>query len=224
MKTVIAFVFFIFAFVFTFVNVSPAMAQNYNYDDEEGLDYDTLIRKLSRSDETEALVETDPFDNVKMHMGVGFTNSIFTINHTNGDKTYGAQRGVQIGLGIDLFSKYWLAEGMFRNFGDSKYENANISMKELDLKVLYQSRFAPGWTFRTGGGLAARYMNINYFGKNGAYSQQYQTPASVIQGGLLTYLTNGLSIGADASLRNTLIEDTPDRTAFDFTLRLDGHF
>jgi hypothetical protein len=205
---------------------SPAFAQSAaqnTQDDGEGLDYDTLIRKLSHGGEDEVTTE-DPFDNVKIHAGVGFVNSIFTVNHINGDKTYGAQRGIQVSLGIDLFSKFWQAEGTFRNFGETKYENASISTKEFDLKLLYQSRFSPSWAFRMGGGLAARYMNIDYFGQEGAYSKQYQTPASLIQGGLLTYLTNNLSIGADASLRNALIDETPDRTAFDFTLRLDGHF
>lgn len=205
--------------------ICSSFASAQSYQDDEGLDYDALIRKLSQGDKNESVSQEDPFDNVKMHLGVGFVNSIFTVEHANNDKTFGAQRGVQVSMGIDLFSRFWLAEGTFRNFGESKYENANISMKEFDIKVLYQSRFAPGWAFRTGGGLAARYMNIKYFGKSGgAFSQQYQTPATVIQGGLLTYLTSGLSIGADASLRNSVIEDTPDRTAFDFTLRLDGHF
>ncbi len=232
---------------------TTANAQSQYQDEEEGMDYDTLLQKLSRREIADTTPQTDPFENIKIHTGVGLTNSTFSLHHPNGDSTFASQRGIQVSLGIDLFSKNWLAEGTFRNFGDSRYENANIGMKEFDLKLLYQSRLASAWAYRIGGGIAARYMNINYSGKNGevsreidipdpdhpgqtikktikeyakqdAYNQQAQTPASVVQAGVLTYVTTGFSVGADASLRNAVIEETPDRMAFDITLRLDGHF
>lgn len=201
---------------------ATSQAQSY-YDEEEGWDYDSLIKKLS-SPEVSSTSYKDPFEDVKIHAGVGFTNTISTLYYSNGDKTNTAQRGVQVSLGIDLFSKTWLAEGTFRNFGETKYDNSFVSLKEFDLKLIYQTRFAPTWGFRLGGGLAARYLDVNYVGSEGKFSEQYDIPASVIQTGLMTYLTKGLSLGTDISLRNALIDETPEKTAFDFTLRLDGHF
>lgn len=200
------------------------LAATYDYEESEGLDYDSLVRKLSQNEKNSTDPDYDPFANVKIHAGVGFANSVYTVNHTNGDKTYAAGRGVQVALGIDLFSRNWLAEGTFRNYGESRFENATISLKEFDLKLLYQSRFSQLWSLRFGAGLAARYMDISYTGKSTKYAKSYDTPASVLQTGLFTHLSQAITIGADASVRNAMIEESPDRSSYDLTLRLDGHF
>ena len=195
-----------------------------NPEEEDGLNYDAIVQRLS-DNEPERPLTGDPFENVKIHIGVGLANSVETLRYGNGDKTNVAQRGVQIAMGIDLFSKTWLAEGTFRNFGETEFENANVGMKEFDLKVVYQSRLAPSWYTRLAGGLSARYLKVFYHGDQKPLDRnEYDTPASVLQAGLTTVLTPGLSFGTDLAYRNSLIDETPDKSSFDLTLRLDGHF
>lgn len=214
----------------TFLCTSIAWAQgSYSNNEEEGLSYDTLIRKLSQGGETRTQSPQDPLNDVTIHLGVGLANSLFTIQHPNGDKTQGAQRGVQVAMGIDLFSRNWLAETTFRNYGESQFNNTKLSTKEFDLKILYHSKISPVWGFQTGGGLAARYMKVNYSKKDEhskpeIYNQEFETPSTVVQAGLMTYLGQSLSIGADAALRTALIDETIDRSSIDLTIRLDGHF
>lgn len=202
----------------------PSWAQS-NVEEEEGLGYDALLQKLSRAEQNSYSSYTrDSLDDVKIHLGVGMANSVFTVAHKDGERTFAAQRGVEVALGIDLFSPSWLAEGTFRNFGDTAYENSEIALKEFDLKMIYHTLFTRGWGVRVGGGIAARYLDVRYDGPAGKYEERYQTPASVFGAGLETYLNSKFSLGADASIRNSLIDETPDKTAFDLTLRVNGHF
>lgn len=200
---------------------TPSLAQYA--EEDEGLGYDAIIQKLTRA---EAPVEQEDtlLDDVKIHVGVGLANALYSIRHGNGDSTYAAQRGVEIALGIDLFSKYWIAEGSFRNYGQQKFENATVGLKEFDLKMIHRNQLSQGWGYRLGGGIAARYLSMEYQGPGLKYSGEYQTPASVVQGGIESLLTKRFSLGADLSWKSALIEETPDRSSYEVVVRLAGHF
>jgi hypothetical protein len=151
-------------------------------------------------------------------------NALYNIKHNNGDSTYAAQRGVEVSLGIDLFSRYWIAEGAFRNYGQQKFENARLSLKEFDLKVIHRDLIAQGWAYRLGGGIAARYLSVDYQGPGLKYGEDFQTPASVLQGGIESILSKRITLGVDLAWKSSMIEDTPDQTSYEVVLRLAGHF
>lgn len=193
------------------------------FDEEEGLNYDAILQKLSRP-ESMAASSRSMLDEVKIHGGVGLTNALYGIKHPNGDSTYAAQRGVEVSLGIDLFSKFWIAEGAFRNYGQQKFENATLDLKEFDLKVVHRNQLSSLWGYRLGAGIVARYLQVSYQGPGLKYGEDYQTPHSVVQGGVETFLTRRWSLGADLAWKSALIDESPDRTGYDVTLRIAGHF
>lgn len=210
-------------FVLAMVLCLTSLSYAYEDDFEEGLNYDAIIKKLSQS-ENQVESTGSMLDDVKIHAGVGLANSLYNIKHRNGENTYAAQRGVEVALGIDLFSKYWVAEGSFRNYGQQTFQNAKLSLKEFDLKVVHRDVISQGWGYRLGGGIAARYLTVDYQGPGLKYGQEFQTPATIVQGGLESYLSRRLSLGADLAWKSALIEDTPDRTVYEVVLRLAGHF
>ena len=113
-----------------------ALANQSDYD----VNYDSIISELSRSRGKVALdSDEDPFNNIKLHGGVGFVTSLISISP--GDRIItGLHNGVEANFGIDLFSRQWMAEGSIRSFGDSHLEGNNISLKEFDLKLTYHNR------------------------------------------------------------------------------------
>ncbi|HEX4924699.1 MAG TPA: hypothetical protein VFV50_11455 [Bdellovibrionales bacterium] len=183
-------------------------------DDEIG--YDTLVKELS----AESPGSGDMFANVEIHFGAALANSMATIVPKGGSTLYSAQRGVQASLGIDLFSRHWLAEGSFINYIDRKIDEYDVRLKEFDLKVIYRTRLDGSIGMRLGGGLAARYLTL----ETGGASETFTTPFTVISGGLETYLVKNFSLGAEVAARTTMTYETPDHSALDLTLRFDGHF
>lgn len=199
--------------------------------DSELMGYDAIVKELNRETQTPKPGHSraqlsqgpsrDPFDSIWIHGGVGFANMMQTLNLDNGQKLHLNQRGFQASLGIDLFSPNWMAEGVARSFTESSDASTQVNLKEFELKIFYKNRFARNFGFRAGAGLAARYMNIR---QAGGLSMDYTTPSSVGTMGLDLFLSQGFSIGADLSARNTMIAETPDQTSYDATLRLDTHF
>ena len=165
----------------------------------------------------------DPFENVWIHAGVGFTQTTQNIDLPNGSTIHMAGRGVQATLGIDILGPNLSAEGSVRNFGESEDSPMGIStktsLKEFDLKVLVKTREGR-FGFKGGGGLSARYMTV----RSGLETFDITTPASVLQIGGDFYVSQTVSIGLDLAVRTAMITETFDRTSYDGTLRLDTHF
>jgi hypothetical protein len=204
----------------------PAQAQEGEFDDDvDMMDYDAIVKELSGPAQAGssrgriAAPVSDPLANVLFHGGVGLTTTMARIE-LEGQRIQMDQRGFQAALGIDLFSDHWLAEGTVRSFGGRDYSSTSVSLKEFDLKVYYHDRLTANVGFRVGGGLSARYLSA--FSPMTEFS--YSTPASVAALGLEYFLARSVSIGAELSARNSLIEETVDRSAVDATLRVDTHF
>ncbi|MEQ1878857.1 MAG: hypothetical protein ABL958_19615, partial [Bdellovibrionia bacterium] len=147
------------------------------------------------------------------------SSSMATLS-TKNSTIYAAQRAVQASVGIDLFSRHWLAEGAFVNFIDRQYDDYQIRLKEFDLKVTYRNRLDGIVGYRISGGLAARYLTLG----SSAGDESFTTPFSLLAGGLETYLIRNFSLGVEVATRNTMTYETPDHSALDLTLRFDGHF
>jgi hypothetical protein len=198
------------------ISVSAIANQANAYEDEE-VGYDTLVKELSGSSSTGY---GDLLGDVEIHFGAGFSNSMFVVIPSGASTIYANQRSVAATLGIDLFSKHWLAEGDFINFIERQYDAYQIRLKEFDLKVVYKNRLDGSIGFRIGAGLAARYMTISTPDAESTYT----TPFSVISGGLETYVTKAFSLGIEVATRNTMTYETPDQSALDLAFRFDGHF
>ncbi|MCM2282891.1 MAG: porin family protein [Bdellovibrionaceae bacterium] len=201
---------------------SPPTSFAQSEEDEDLMDYDQIVRELSHGPTNRAQATsttTNPFDSVLMHGGVGLASTFSSIPY-QGQRIQLHQQGFQAALGIDLFSEHWLAEGTARSFGNAEYNQVNVGLKEFDLKVYYRDRIGSKLGVRAGAGLSARYLTV----KSGKSETVYSTPASVLGLGLEYFLGRSVSLGAEVSARNTLIDETIDRSAIDGTLRVDTHF
>lgn len=152
------------------------------------------------------------------------TTSHLTMVSPNGIEQTGFMKGVEINLGIDLFSKYWLAEGSLRSFGEEEFSHSNASLKEFDLKLTYHNQLFPYIKVRTGGGIAARYLTYTDLDASPATKVEYTTPSSLIYAGIQAELSRMMSLGLELSYRNTMIEETVDKSALDASVRIDAHF
>ena len=153
-----------------------------------------------------------------------FEDSI--IEQGSGESSQFAASGLQVSLGIDLFSRHWMAEGTIRNFGKSKRDNMESTLREFDLKLVYRSNLNTFLKFKTGAGLSGRFLKLRKLDGLADESDvtEYSTPSSMFFVGLSSFITDGLSIGAEAAGRISMISDTVDRNSLDLTLRVDTHF
>ena len=202
----------------------------------EEVSYDTLVSELSRSN-SRAPLSSDPLENVRFHLGVGMSNTVSTLTHGDGRSTYISQRGVQAALGIDLFSRNWLAEMSVATFGEKEYERSQISLREFGLNLVFIDTLDTSSVYyRFQAGLGARYLKARYrtntlvtAGGTSAIQEAwiedtYSTPSSIVGAGLGAHLSKSISVGAGILARNSLTNETPDQSSFDFLLRLDGQF
>ncbi len=186
----------------------------------EEVSFENLLSELSRK-ENRHLVATDPFEDIQIHAGMGLITSVSNVS-SRAQETYVYQSGIQLALGIDLFSPFWMSEGTFRNYGKNSYGGENFYLKEFEFKLMFQNPIKDSTKLRFGGGLAARYLTIE--NRNSLATEKITTPDSVITFGMDTALSKGLSLGVDFSGRSNMTPKSVDRYAADMTVRLDTHF
>lgn len=198
-------------------------------DEANYVPYDSIVQDLQKRQGADGSLRGprpsrsasgDPFENVWLHAGAGFTQATQNLALPNGVVVHHAGRGIQATLGIDILGPSFAAEGAVRSFGETDESQAKVELKEFDLKVFFKSRPQPSLGLRAGGGLAARYMTVRHAGN----TYDLTTPASVLAAGGDLYLSSTVSIGFDLSARYAMINDSFDRSSYDGTIRLDTHF
>jgi hypothetical protein len=205
---------------------------------ENGDDYDTIVKDLSNSNRAPLPISprSDVLNSTVIHSGLAYASSYSAVRTAGGQRLHAHLQGVQASLGIDLFSRTWMAEGSARSFSDYSSPEGQMSLKEFDIKLVNKGLIAPQLGYRLGAGLAARYMTVNETvsvpvdsktpGATTAtdLSTDYVTPASVIMAGLDLFLSDSISVGSEFSYRSALISQTIDHVAYDFVVKLDAHF
>jgi hypothetical protein len=192
---------------------------------EEYSSYDDIIKDLKGSEISAAYSspKKSDFDNIKIHAGAGLTNTRLSLDTPQGLRSSAALRGVELFVGIDLFSPRWVAEGAVRSYVDESYSGTNLSLSEFDLKLVYRSNLSSKMYWRAGGGMAARYLDFEVKPAQ-LEKRTYTTPASVIVAGFGAQFSPAFSAGVDFSYKNTLINDTIDKSAVDGNIRFTGTF
>ena len=159
----------------------------------------------------------DPFDSIMIHAGFGLISGVNSISDS-----YKYQNGFQLSLGIDLFSPFWAAEGVIRNFGTARSGTESRTIKEFDLKVLHKQKVSGQIGFRVGAGLGTRYLKLNDDANNVAINDT--TPTALFFGGLDGYVSKNFSLGIEVGARNSLVSNTADKNSLDATVRMDTYF
>ncbi len=185
-------------------------------DSYEEVSYDDLVRQISTKKKNMVdQSQPHPFDQVLIHTGFGYVNS-FTVMEINNRESQKYQNGIELSLGVDLFSENWYAETSFRNFGITSYGTEEIILKELDLKIGYKERLKKPLIFKIDGGLANRYLKISDSDRE--ISINDTTPMLMGTVGLAAEFNPYTSLGLNLSGKSALISRTADKSAFDFSL------
>lgn len=196
---------------------APILVQAASSSDYQEVSYDDLLNELSAKKRTLTVKERHSFDDVKLHAGVGYVNS-FTNIAAEGKNFNRHATGIQLSLGMDLFSENWYSEGVFRNYGQSTSGTEDFSLRELDLKLGYTAKLENIWSYSISSGLSNRFLKFSDHSRG--IDVNDTTPSLVISTGVVGQLHRNLSIGAEVGARSSLVNRTADKNSVDFSLRL----
>lgn len=193
----------------------------------EEISYDVFVRELNSKVNRQSqakidFISGDPFEELQIHLSLGFVQNLD--NLVVEDKSLSRMEdGVQLGVGIDLFSKEWVAEGLLKNFGRSTQDDTRISLREFDLRLSYMLQGQQSkQKIRLSNGLGARYMKFQDL-KN-ENSQLYTTPIYHLGLGFLTNVGNHFDLEFEVQGHLALISETIDRQGLSFLLRINNVF
>lgn len=189
-------------------------------EDVEELTYDQILSRLSQKKTYLQQDQSTAFDNVRIHVGMGFVNSLSSYEVANSSEQQ-MLTGMQLSVGIDLLSRSWYSEAAWRNFGYTRNGSAETGLRELDLKVGYRTDLTENVDLCTGFGLATRYLN--YSDPSRDITFRATTPAFAFNVDFLAKVSRQVSAGLATSYRSSLISST-DRGSIDFGLQLTSFF
>lgn len=195
----------------TFVQAARAAS------DYEEVSYDDLLTELSAKRRTLTNTQTSSFDTVRIHAGVGYANSFTNISAQKQNFNRHAT-GIQVSLGMDLFSPNWYAEGVLRNFGVTTIGDEELDLRELDLKLGYTNKLENIWSFTLSTGLANRFLRFSDATKN--IDVNSTTPSVIVSTGFFAQVHKNISFGAEVSGHSAVISRTADKSSFDFAFRI----
>lgn len=131
--------------------------------------------------------------------------------------------GLQISLGMDLFSEHWYSETAFRNFGASKVESKELFLKELDFKIGHKNYISGTVEYRLGLGISTRMIRIS--DELTGLHQESKNPALISSLGLLSSLPGSpLLLGLEANYRSLLVANDFDKGSMGLNFIFMGYF
>lgn len=199
---------------------APTLVQAAGTDqdgDYEEVSYDDLLNELNAKKKNLVKTQTSSFDDVRLHAGIGYVNSFMNIA-TNKQNFNRHASGIQLSMGMDLFSPNWFAEGVFRNYGVTDSGSEELTMREVDLKIGHSNALESIWNYSVSAGLSNRFMKFQDPSRN--IDVNDTTPSLVVSTGFHAQVHKNLSLGAEVSARNAVISRTADKNSFDFAFRL----
>ena len=200
--------------------LTATLVQAANPEFEE-VSYDDLVNQINLKKSSISENSHDPLDELKIHAGFGLISSANSVS-IQGKNTFKYQNGFQISLGIDLFSNNWAAETALRNFGQAGSGSETRTLREFDLKLTRRDFLSSSLSCRLGAGIGNRFLKIEDSSQN--ISVNDNTPTALFFGGFDTPLSKNLSLGIEAGLRSSMINQTADKNSGDITIRMDSYF
>jgi hypothetical protein len=199
-------------------------------DDNSFVSYDNIVNELKESakePQVQVVTPRDDFgwEEVAIHGGLGIGASYASVTSPSGIRGSGLMTGWAANFGINLFSRYWRAEGAFNSFSQSSLAaDLKAELKEFELRAVYLPPLEDNMVLRLGAGIAARYMSLNAQGDGHWETFQATTPSTVFLLGFERKITKSLSLGPDISYRAALVSDTFDKSGWDASFRLNASF
>lgn len=211
------FVLIIFSF-FVAQTFTPTLVQAADRkEDYKEVSYDDLLNELNAKKSNLTQKQSSSFDEIRLHAGIGYTNS-FTNIVTQKQSFNRHATGIQLSMGMDLFSPNWYSEGVFKNFGLTSYGSEEMTLREFDLKLGYTNKLESIWNYSLSSGLSNRFMRFTDPSRN--IDVDSTTPSLIISTGFNAQVHKNLSLGAEVSAHTAITSHTADKNSFDFAFRL----
>ncbi|MFP5520014.1 MAG: hypothetical protein ACLGGX_08935 [Bdellovibrionia bacterium] len=183
----------------------------------EEISYEDLVEKLSAKKSKYVPTTEDPFLGVQIHTGIGFVNS-FSYFKINDQVLNRHQNGVQLSLGMDLFSPQWFSEASFRNYGLTETGSEEWTVREFDLRIGYKEQLDGPWGYSLHTGLANRFFDLRDRVKD--INESGQTPAMMIGLGVTAKVHRQLQFGFDVINKSPIVGDSADKGSLDLTVKV----
>jgi hypothetical protein len=195
--------------------------------ESDEIPYEQLVRELNakvnkrdhRINQSNAI---DPFETLKIHMSFGFVQTYSTLL-VNSRTVSRLEDGIQLGVGIDLFSPEWVAEGVLKNFGQSSMNDSTLALREFDLRLTYlQEAPKQKLKIRVVNGLGGRYLRFNSPWEE--FYKYQTTPVYLMGFGFLVPVGSHFDFDFEVQGHVSLINDTIDRHGLSLVFRLNNVF
>lgn len=183
--------------------------------------------RISTKSKRKALISDSTFDDVRIHLGASLLQSYQTFSIAPGYQAQGGIRGFQLGLGIDLFSPHWIAQGLLINYPTAGIEDTTLSSNAFELRLIYDYPILLGVTLHGGMGIGNRYYNIKTQSRIGTSvmdgESSFNSGAVSLVAGVEYWPTGEISGGIDLS-HHMPMASSSEPSSFDLAIQISGHF
>jgi len=171
--------------------------------------------------------DTSVFDETRIHLGISLVDSMQDYLIAPGVREKGTLRGFELGLGVDLFSPEWIAEGIISTFPQDSISDTNLSLSGFELRLLYEKPIFYGVTLHGGVGLGSRAYNLKTKPRAdhtvAALDKSFNSGASVLVFGADYWPSGEVSAGLEVT-NHLPMAAGDDPSSIDFAVKLTGHF
>lgn len=184
--------------------------------------YDAIVSELraSAEDRDEPKPVDLNWDEVSLHVGMAFVDTVPSVKFPNGSASFGMMNGFEVHAGANLFSKKVRGEIAFRNYLPADNGMGHLKLRELQARVLALPPINENNLLRMGFGLGARYMELDF---GSEFSGSTTTPAASLILGFEHRFTHSISLGPDIAYYSPM-STTFDKSGFDGAIRLNATF
>jgi hypothetical protein len=167
------------------------------------------------------------FDDVRIHIGVAMINSFQDIPLAAGVRSSATAHGVELNLGVDMFSPHWIVEGVLDSLPETAAGDARFSTNGFELRALYDTAIFEAVTVHLGLGVANRNYNIKTAaradGSVKASDTTFQSGATVLAAGIDYWPNANVSAGVEVT-DHAPMASGDDPSSLDMAVKVTGHF
>ncbi|MBL7543576.1 MAG: hypothetical protein JNL11_07145 [Bdellovibrionaceae bacterium] len=199
--------------------LQPAAAQT---SETEEYSYEELLDKIkTKQKKYIKSTASTPWDQIYLYPSFAIIQAYTKISDGISPNFY--HSGLQISLGMDLFSEHWFSETAFRNFGASKTETKELFLKELDFKIGHKNYLSDQIEYRFSLGVSTRTIRLS--DETTGFHQESKNPALISSVGILSTLPNSpILLGLEFNYRSLLVANEFDKGSMGLNFIFMGYF
>lgn len=188
----------------------------------EEYSYEELLDKIkTKQRKYVKKIAASPWDQIYIYPSFAVIQAYTKIANDISPSFY--HSGLQISLGMDLFSEHWYSETAFRNFGASKTDSKELFLKELDFKIGHKNYVSGSLEYRVSLGVSTRTIRLS--DELAGFHQESKNPALITGLGLLSALPNSpLLLGLEFNYRSLLVANEFDKGSMGLNFIFMGYF